>query len=91
MTRIMQQGHICLAGLCTELLLKTGQRSVIIFATIYHHISQTNNVQSLVCAGDKAVLDMVSLDCEMCSTAEGLELTRASLIDSQGQVMMFLC
>ncbi|KAL3132068.1 hypothetical protein ABBQ32_008680 [Trebouxia sp. C0010 RCD-2024] len=38
-------------------------------------------------AGSKAALDMVSLDCEMCSTAQGLELTRASLVDGKGRVI----
>lgn len=33
---------------------------------------------------------MVSVDCEMCSTAQGLELTRASLVDSKGQVIILL-
>ena len=66
-------------GLCTVLVLTTGQRDVATLAII-----------CAVCAGDKAALDMVSLDCEMCSTAQGLELTRASLVDSNGQVMMFL-
>ncbi|KAL3156377.1 hypothetical protein ABBQ38_000691 [Trebouxia sp. C0009 RCD-2024] len=41
-----------------------------------------------VLAGSKAALDMVSVDCEMCSTAQGLELTRASLVDSKGQVLL---
>ena len=80
----------CVFGLCIELLSNAGQRPVKT-VTIYRHTAQTNNTPSFVCAGDKAVLDMVSLDCEMCSTAEGLELTRASLIDSKGQVMVFLC
>lgn len=67
-----------LVGLCAALLLTTEKRYAATLATV-----------CVICAGDKAVLDMVSLDCEMCSTAQGLELTRASLVDSKGQVMIF--
>ena len=37
-------------------------------------------------AGDKAPIEMVSVDCEMCVTSAGFELTRASLVDGKGRV-----
>ncbi|CAM6105826.1 unnamed protein product [Calypogeia fissa] len=33
-------------------------------------------------------LDMVAVDCEMCTTAAGLELTRISLVDRDGKVLL---
>ncbi|DBB13243.1 TPA: hypothetical protein ACH3X3_004988 [Trebouxia sp. C0006] len=39
-------------------------------------------------AGGKDPLEMVSVDCEMCVTAAGYELTRVSLVDGSGQVLL---
>ncbi|KAL0029787.1 hypothetical protein WJX79_011038 [Trebouxia sp. C0005] len=39
-------------------------------------------------AGGKDLLEMVSVDCEMCVTAAGYELTRVSLVDGNGQVLL---
>lgn len=49
---------------------------------------QPGFVRTLPAAANVTPLDMVAVDCEMCSTCEGLELTRVSLVSSQGIVLL---
>lgn len=54
-------------------------------------------MSSSVCAGgyvqtssiplSSPIFEMVALDCEMCYTKQGLELTKASLVDNRGKVL----
>lgn len=45
-------------------------------------------VRTLPAAENVTPLEMVAVDCEMCYTQEGLELTRVSMVTSQGKVLL---
>ena len=45
-------------------------------------------VRTLPAPENVTPLEMVAVDCEMCYTKEGLELTRVSMVDSQGKVLL---
>lgn len=45
-------------------------------------------VRTLPAAANVTPLEMIAVDCEMCYTREGLELTRVSMVSSQGGVIL---
>lgn len=49
---------------------------------------QPGFVKTLPAAANVTPLEMVAVDCEMCYTKEGLELTRVSMVSSQGEVLL---
>jgi RNA exonuclease 1 len=49
---------------------------------------QPGFVRTLPAGADVTPLEMVAVDCEMCYTHEGLELTRVSMVSSQGTVLL---
>lgn len=56
--------------------------------TVYHKQKHLVLAEHMWIAGGKAFPSMVSVDCEMCITAAGYELTRASLVDDKGQASL---
>lgn len=49
---------------------------------------QPGFVRTVPAAANSPPLKMVAVDCEMCTTKVGLELTRVSLVDSEGNVLL---
>lgn len=49
---------------------------------------QPGFVRSLPAAENTTPLEMAAVDCEMCHTKLGLELTRVSMVDSEGKVLL---